>query len=227
QRQQDKGGRRADHDVERVGRVDGREQADRAGRGQDAGNIRGRDAREGSDAVRAAQPFADAEQGEREQPAERDAYAGTEQAGLDREADEEDGAERERQSANPYGPARAKLLLKRLTRTGRTWRSDRDDGFGFGSGRRDDFFRRLGGGLFGGKGSFRDFGRGDLALFRRGGGRIAQRWQDGGRGAHLQRMQARLEPLDAAACAKNHDECRNRHDGQGDEGENPECDQSV
>ena len=57
-------------------------------------------------------PFADRDQGGREQRPERNAHAWTDQPLLDRVAHQKDAAERERDAANPNHPAGAEPFLK-------------------------------------------------------------------------------------------------------------------
>ena len=77
--------------------------------------------------------------------AEQDAHAGTEQPGLDRIADQEEAAERERQAADPDHPAGADALLEAglgLRRRAAAWRR-RDPGRWRRRVERGDFRDRL------------------------------------------------------------------------------------
>jgi len=98
--------------IERISRIDRRIGHDGARRGQDAGNIRRRQARKARKPGVAARPFADRDQCECEQRPERSTDAGADQLLLDRVTHQEDAAERERNAADPDDPAGAEPLLK-------------------------------------------------------------------------------------------------------------------
>ena len=93
---------------------------------------------------RAPRPFAGGDQRRREQRAESDADAGAEQALLDREAHQEDAAERERKPADPDRPLGAEPLLQAHLRPRRcrAWR--RRNRRGGGDRRRGLRLRRAG-----------------------------------------------------------------------------------
>ena len=76
----------------------------------------------------AAHPFADGEQGRREQQARRDPRTGAEPALLDGIAHQEQPAEPQRQPAEPDGPARADQFLEGLRPGGRAKRLGFRDG---------------------------------------------------------------------------------------------------
>ena len=71
--------------VQRIGHIDCCVSDCGAGGGEDARDMRGRDAREPRELVVAACPFAGRDQGGREQAAEEDAHARPDQPGFDRE----------------------------------------------------------------------------------------------------------------------------------------------
>ena len=83
-----------------------------AGGGQDARDVRGRQAGEAGEPLGPARPFARGDERGRQQCAERDPHRRSEQALLDRVADEKDAAERERKAADPDRPLRAETLLE-------------------------------------------------------------------------------------------------------------------
>ena len=123
--EQDERGRGRQKTVQRVGGVDGREGNGGAGGGEDGGNVGDRQRFDRGDALLAARPFAGGQQRQREGAAEQGAHAGPEQSGVDRIADHEEAAERQRQSADPDHPAGADALLEPGTglrkRRGRCW----------------------------------------------------------------------------------------------------------
>ena len=112
QPEQDEGGGGREKIVQRVGGIDGREGDRGAGGGEDRRDIGDRQRRDGRDALLAARPFAGRQQRQRERAAEQGAHAGPEQPGLDRVADHEEAAERQRQAADPDHPAGADALLE-------------------------------------------------------------------------------------------------------------------
>ena len=132
------GERGADEAVKRVGRVDIGKRDGRAGGGQHARYMRLGDGGESGHDLASARPFAGGDQSERDDAGEHDAGTRTEPALLDRVADQEEAAERERDAAGPHHPLRAKALLEadlRLCRScGQRW-------FRRGNGR---FWRGLG-----------------------------------------------------------------------------------
>jgi hypothetical protein len=89
-------------------------------------------------------PFADRDQGGREQRPERNAHAWTDQPLLDRVAHQKDAAERERDAANPNHPAGAEPFLK----TDRLRRRRRRSADGRHGRRRRQWRRQLSSGRF-------------------------------------------------------------------------------
>ena len=112
--------------VERISGIDRRISHDGPGGGQDARNIRGRQAGNACKPFSSARPFADRDQGDGEQRAERDADARTDQPLLDRVAHQKDAAERKRDAADPNDPAGAEPLFK--ADRARRWRRGGADG---------------------------------------------------------------------------------------------------
>ena len=112
QSQQDERGCRHQKAVQCIGRIDRGERHCRSGSRQDSRDIGDRRCFDGRDAFLAARPFAGQQQGQREQAAQNRAHAGAEQAGLDRIANHEEAAERQRQSADPHHPAGADCFLE-------------------------------------------------------------------------------------------------------------------
>lgn len=108
----DEGGCRRKKSVERVSRVHGRECDRRSGRGEHARNMGGRNARDIGLVFFPPHPFTGGNQCHREQRAEENAQAGTDQSRFDRIAHEEDAAEGECKSADPHDPARAELFFE-------------------------------------------------------------------------------------------------------------------
>jgi len=101
-----------------------------AGRRQDARNIGRRHASPSGNFFLSAQPFSAGDQAGRQECAEQDSDAGTDEARLDREFHQEEAAERERKSADPHHAARAEELLETGPVSGRRrrwlrWRSGR------------------------------------------------------------------------------------------------------
>jgi len=224
--QQQEGHGRADHAVKRVGAIGGREEANRPGRGEDAGDIGGGNRRKGGDARRAAQPFAGREQRDREGSGEGNAHAGSDQPGIDRIADEEDGAERQRKAADPDGPARAETLFEAFARLRRL-------GQGRRLGSRQCFTSRLRRCRILDRRGFDGFGlcrfgsRGDR-FFRRN--RVIGRRSDDRRSARrpqLHRDQPLLDLREAPARADQHEEGHHRDDRQCEQQQNSEGDQSI
>ena len=139
--------------VEREGRIDGRIGRDRAGRGENAGDVlawNGDDT--GSDLV-PPRPLAGRDQERRENRGEKYPDAGTEQSHLDGVANEENAAERERKAADPDDPLRAEPFLQRRRRGCGHGRCRRGRLGSFGSGHGFDNDRRRLGGLYRGRGS--------------------------------------------------------------------------
>ena len=110
--EEDEGGGRADESVERMRGIGGAEGAGRAGGGEDARHMRGGNGLDRQPALGAAEPFPSNDEGKREERAERHAYAWPEYALLDRVAHQKKPAERQRQTADPDGPARAEPLFQ-------------------------------------------------------------------------------------------------------------------
>ena len=226
-RQQQEGEGRPDHAVKRIGAIGGREQADRTGRREDAGDIGSGNRRKGGDARRAAQPFAAGEQRDREGGGERDAHARSDQSGIDRIADEEDRAECQRQAADPDGPARAEALLEAFARLGRRGR-----GRGrLGSGRR--LAGRLGCCPILARRGFHGFGlcqsgvRGDRCFRRNRGLSGSSRDRRSARCAEFHRDQPLLDLREPPARADQHEERHHRQNRQCEQEQNPEGDQSI
>ena len=118
---QSKGCARRQEFIERVGGVHRRVCHDGAGGGQDAGNIRSRQAGKSRQSFVAARPFADGDQSESKERTERNANAGADEALLDRITHEKYAAERERDAADPNDPAGAKTFLKADRSRWRCW----------------------------------------------------------------------------------------------------------
>ena len=112
QPEQDERGRGHEKTVQRIGGVDGRERHGGSGGGEDRGNVGDRQRFDRRDAFLAAGPFAGGKQRQRERAAEQGAHAGSEQSGLDRIADHEEAAERQRQAADPDHPAGADAFFE-------------------------------------------------------------------------------------------------------------------
>ena len=112
QSEQNERGRGREKIVQRVGGIDGRERHRRAGGGENRGDVGDRQRFDRGDALLAARPFAGGKQRQRERAAEQGAHAGPEQPRVDRIADHEEAAERQRQSADPDHPAGADALLE-------------------------------------------------------------------------------------------------------------------
>jgi hypothetical protein len=126
QSEQDERGGRHQETVQRVGRIDRGERNRRSGGRQNGRDIGDRRCFDGGDAFLAARPFAGQQQGQREHAAQHRAYAGAEQAGLDRVAHHEEPAERQRQPADPHHPAGADRFLEAaVSRRQRWWWRDR------------------------------------------------------------------------------------------------------
>ena len=100
--------------------------------------MRARQAGETGDLFRPARPFAEGDQRCGKDAGEENAHAGTEVPLIDRVADEEDAAERERQSADPDHPAGADALLETFRRLGAGLEC-----FGRNGGAGDQFCRHL------------------------------------------------------------------------------------
>ena len=103
--------RRADEMIERIGRIDRAESRDRAGRGQHSRNVGGARVALGL-GVAAAQELTRSDQNGGEQESERDAHGRTEHATFDRQAHQQNGAERKCEAADPDGPARSDRFLE-------------------------------------------------------------------------------------------------------------------
>ena len=116
--EQDEGRGRADELVQRMRGVDGAERADGARGGQDARDVRGGNGADGRGALGSPEPFAGRHQSEREQRTESNAHARAEHALLDGIAHQQHAAERQREAADPDGPARAEPLFQRCCRSG-------------------------------------------------------------------------------------------------------------
>ena len=112
QAEQDESRAGGEKPVERMGGVDVGIGDGRAGGGQDARDVRGRQAGEAGEPLGPARPFARGDERGRQQCAERDPHGRSEQALLDRVAYEKDAAERERKAADPDRPLRAETLLE-------------------------------------------------------------------------------------------------------------------
>ena len=130
--EQHEGGGGADEAVERIRGVDGRKKRNAARSGQDRGYVGLRQDGKLERPVAAPQPFAPAEEHCGEQEAGGDPCARAEQARLDRVADEEDRAERQRQPADQHGPARSDFQFQRFAGWCRGGRRRRFRGKSFG-----------------------------------------------------------------------------------------------
>ena len=112
QAEQNEGRARREEIVERVGSIDVGIGDGGAGRGQDAGDMRRRQAGDSRQPLGAARPFAGDDEHERQQGAERNAHAGPDETLLDRVTHEKDAAERQRDAADPHRPLGAEALLE-------------------------------------------------------------------------------------------------------------------
>ena len=125
--EQQEGDRRADESVYAMRGIDRAEQREGAGSRQDARHIGAGRALDRYLEAGAADELAAADQNQPEQAGHGQPHAGAEDAGLDRIADEEKAAQRQRQTADPDRPARAERGLDvGLLRYGllpRAWRA--------------------------------------------------------------------------------------------------------
>ncbi len=119
QPEQDEGHTRGEEFIELVGCPDVGIRDGRAGGREDAGDVGGRKAGDAGKHLSPASQFTGCDQPKREQRAQEHAHAGPEPSLLDRIAQQQETTDRNRDTAGPHGPLRAKALFK--TRTWRAW----------------------------------------------------------------------------------------------------------
>ena len=105
QAEQREGEAGTDEAVEPVGGVDRAEKREGAGRRQDRGDVRAGKTTDRQHIAGAPDDFAGTGQHDAEQTGENEPYFGAEYAGFDRITDQEQGAESEREAADPHRPA--------------------------------------------------------------------------------------------------------------------------